>query len=142
VKLPPYEMLVEDLAIKVCSEECSSSTGDQHWDGFTRADAVPTVHWRMKSRWSDLPRKSTRKGVYKFLKLTHRARNDMSKPAWQRVYEESQAASQGAKRYGIRFDRRSIEDDRTRVRFLLRDPEDREGELAQKAWRWAEKRYD
>lgn len=131
------------MEVEICPGEYIPVSEEKHWRGFVRFEPRPTVHWTTQARYTSLPRMVTRRGIYAMTKLACRARGDMNKPAWQRLYEECMAALAMQYRFGFRYAPGTFDDDKARLRFLLRDPQDRQDdELAQLAWRWAEKRYD
>ena len=146
-RLPEYRDLAERFGVRLCvgpPEILCGIPEDYHRTGVVRGDIVPTVHWKLGSQYVDGDRLSTRRGIYGFLKLAHRALNPETAalPKWQRIYEASRAAVAMAEMVGVRVGRPPTELDRSRVKFLLSDPADRDTELKERAWRWTETRYD
>ena len=146
--LPSYLSIAQRYGVELCygerEDRCAVSE-DHHRTGFVRHGTPPTIHWQLRSLYvKGEDRMVTRRGIYRVLKLIFWALNQevLNAPKWERTWRAAKFAIEAALSMGVRIGRPATELDRATIRFALRDPQERDTKDKEKAWRWAENRYD
>lgn len=109
-----------------------------HW--YDMANDVLPIQRGVKAErgaiYLDSNKRVTRAGIRRFLSLAYDAAMVSGTPEWKHIWQRGIWVNRTCLALRLRIDGAS-DFDRSRVRYLLRDPADRTTQEAQRAWRWA-----